>query len=149
MIPRKTLAIGTTAHGERIPGTAAAGGSRPEQLDPPTAVYSALAAGSTANAPSGESDGVITPVGRVFAEARSVTTSDGAATVEVTLTAARGGVRCTVRSRASGSTITAGSVRFWVQNHKTKQWALGGVDETLPTGAQEVAPTDQFAPVGG
>ncbi len=101
------------------------------------------------NAPTdGSNEGVETPVGRVWAEARSVTTSDAAASVEVTLTATQKGVRATVRSRAAGTTIAGGSVRFWVQNHLTKNWALGNVDEALPTGAREVATTDQFITVG-
>lgn len=110
------------------------------------AVYS-QAIGSTTNAPSSPDDGVKTPIGRVFAEARSITVSAGTAPVEVTLTAGKAGVRAAVEC-AAGATITGGSVRFWVFDDVSRKWALGNVDETLPTGAQRVSTTDQFSPVG-
>lgn len=148
-IPRNRIPLAGSANPGSDPGAPSRSLSdrEPRQIEPRTSVYS-QATNVATSVPSGELDGVQTPVGRVWAEANGVTTSDLAAGVEVTLTATQRGVRALVRSRVAGSTITAGSVRFWVQNHITRQWALGGVDETLPTGAQEVATSDQFITVG-
>lgn len=138
--------------GGRIGRTGRAAESKPqpvgEKLSPwqQRAVYS-QAIGSTANAPSSPDDGVMTPIGRVFAEARSITVSAGTSPVEVTLTAGKRGVRAAVKCGA-GATITGGSVRFWVFDDVVREWALGNVDETLPTGAQRVSTTDQFVTVG-
>lgn len=148
-LPRRRIPLAGSAYPGAEPGQPSPGPAsrEPQKVQGSTSVY-AQATNVTSNAPSGEFDGVATPIGRVWAEARSVTTSDVAASVEVTLTATQKGVRALVRSRVAGTTIAAGSIRFWVQNHISKQWALGGVDETLPTGAQEVATTDQFVTVG-
>lgn len=120
----------------------------PRSVEPTIITYSA-GSNVTTNAPSALTEGVKTGVGRVWAEPRSVVVSDSAPTVEVTLIATQKGVRAHVRSRAAGTTITSGSVRFWVQNPISKAWALGGVEETLVGGAQECATTDQFVTVGG
>jgi hypothetical protein len=112
----------------------------------PRRVEYSAAYNSTANAPSGPLDGLKTRVGRVFAEARSVTSTVAVASLAVTLIATDNGVRCAVE--ATGTTITAGSVRFWVFDEDTQKWSLGGVDETLPTGAESVTTTDQFVTVG-
>ena len=102
---------------------------------------------STTGAPSSPNDGVPLAYGRCWAEARSITHSGGSGSVGVALVATQNGVRAIVTAPA-GQTITAGSVRFWTFDPQQQSWALGGVDETLPTGARSVATTDQFVTVG-
>ena len=104
---------------------------------------------STVNIPLGANDGAALAQSgaRVFAEVRSCTTSGGAGSVAVTLQASQKGVRCFVEA-PEGHTISAGSVRFWLFDAELQRWALGGVDETLATGAQRVVTTDQFVTVG-
>lgn len=104
---------------------------------------------STVNVPLGANDGAALAQSgaRVFAEVRSCTTSGAAGSVAVTLQASQKGVRAFVEA-PEGQTISAGSVRFWLFDGALQRWALGGVDESLPTGAQRVVTTDQFVTVG-
>jgi hypothetical protein len=108
--------------------------------------YSA-AYNSTALTPRAPLDGVALPYGRCWAEVRSVTHSGGSGSVGVSLVSAQNGVRCIVTA-PPGQTITGGSVRFWCFDPVIQSWNLGGVEETLATGAQGVATTDQFVTVG-
>lgn len=110
--------------------------------------YSA-AYNSTANAPSGDQDGLELADGsRIFAEARSVTASSGADALTVTLRASQNGARAYIETPTSGATIAGGSVRFWVMEPTRRVWHLGNVDETLPTGVARVATSDQLVTVG-
>ena len=118
----------------------------PRQINPARSDYSA-ATGSTSLVPSQPGEGVALPYGRAWAEARSVTTSAGSS-VAVALVATQNGVRAIVTANP-GATITGGTVRFWVFDPITQTWALGGVEETLPTGVRSVATSDQFVTVGG
>lgn len=102
---------------------------------------------STSQVPSGPAAGVATAYGRVWAEGRSLTNSAAAGGFGIALISAQNGVRAIVTA-PSGSTITGGSVRFWLWDPVAQVWALGGVEETLATGAQVVATTDQFVTVG-
>lgn len=107
----------------------------------------AAAYNSTALVPNAPQEGVALPYGRCWAEVRSVTHSGGSGSVGVTLISAQNGVRAIVTAPI-GQTITAGSVRFWTWDPIDQIWALGGVEETLPTGARAVSTTDQFVTVG-
>lgn len=105
----------------------------------------AAALNSTNNLPTdGSSQGVETNIGRVYAEARSVTCATAGA-LEVTLVSSQRGVRCSVRANGN---ITGGTVRYWLQDPRTLRWGLGAVDVSLPTGAQEVWTPDEFVTVG-
>lgn len=145
--PGRKIAVGGTRYPNDLPGRPTKGPTarEPVAIEPTSATYGA-GYNSTSGAPSGELDGVLTPVGRIFAEARSVTAAAGSPAVTVTLISSKRGVRAHVR--LASSTIAGGSVRFWTQNPVTKDWALGGVDETLATGTQEAATTDQIVAVG-
>ena len=103
--------------------------------------------GSTTQVPTSPTDGVESPYGRVWAEGRSLTSSGGTGAMGMTLISSQNGVRCLVAA-PSGQTVTGGSVRFWTWDPLHQVWALGGVEETLPTGAAVVATTDQFNTVG-
>lgn len=121
------------------------GATEPEPVNATRAQYAA-ATGATNLTPSGPQAGVPTAWGRVWAEARSVTTSSGSS-VDVVVVAGQNGVRAIIMAN-EGATVTGGSVRFWTFDPATQVWALGGVEETLPTGARAVATTDQFVTVG-
>lgn len=109
--------------------------------------YSA-AYNSTSNAPSGDLDGLELADGsRIWAEVRSFTASAGAAAPVVTLRASQNGARAYIDAGA-GVTVAGGSIRWWVMEPTKRVWHLGGVDETLATGAQRVATTDQLITVG-
>lgn len=146
-IPPRRLPMAGSRYARDIPGKPKQGVEQrePRAVTPTTVTYSA-AYNSTSGTPSGEGDGVMTPVGRLWAEARSITAAAGSPAVTVTLVATQRGVRAHVR--LASSTIAGGTVRFWTQNPLTKEWALGGVDESLATGAQEAATTDQVIAVG-
>lgn len=124
----------------------------PEQLEQPQswvarAVYTA-AYNATNGVPTGQREGVPTNYGRVWAEGRSLTNSGGGGAFKVTLISSQNGVRATIEA-PDGTTISGGSVRFWLQDPSTLEWALGGVEETIATGVQRVVTTDQFVTVGG
>jgi hypothetical protein len=119
---------------------------QPRQVNVARADYSAPQ-GSTSQVPTSPTDGVESPYGRVWAEGRSLTSSSGSGSFGMTLISSQNGVRCLVAA-PPGQTVTGGSVRFWTFDPLHQTWALGGVDETLPTGAAVVATTDQFNTVG-
>lgn len=141
-----TVPSGGSASGEAPLNSADVSRREPERVKPARSVYTQRT-NVTTNTPNGNADGVETPVGRIWAEARSVTTSGSAPSVEVTLIATQNGARATVTA-PSGQTISAGSVRFWVFDEDAQRWSLGNVDETLPTGVQSVSTTDLFVTVG-
>lgn len=120
--------------------------SEPRPVSAARADYSA-GYNSTSLTPNGPSAGVEASYGRIWAEARSITHSGGSGSVAVALLSTQNGVRAIVTAPA-GQTITGGSVRFWNFDPVTQIWALGGVDETLSTGTQSVATSDQFMTVG-
>jgi len=102
---------------------------------------------STAGAPSGPGDGVQLGAGRAWAEVRSATHSGGSGGFRVTLLGTENGVRALVEA-PDGTTVSAGTVRWWAFDAGMEVWHLGPVEEDLPTGAQRVATTDQIVTVG-
>jgi hypothetical protein len=145
--PLSRVPAGGSAWGEPPPRSADVSTREPVPVRAARSVYSART-NVTTNAPSGEFDGVPAPVGRVWAEARSVITSGSAAEVELALVSTQNGVRCTVTAPV-GQTISSGSLRFWVFDDVAQRWSLGAVEETLPTGVVSVATPDLFVTVGG
>ena len=119
--------------------------SEPEVADIATARYGA-AYNSTTNTPSDINDGILGPGGRMFAEVQSLTAAAGTPGVQVTLHAGSKGVRALVG--LSASTITAGQVRWWIQDPQSRTWFATAVVDVLPTGVQGAATPDQLLTVG-
>lgn len=120
--------------------------SEPIKVSPARAKYAA-GYNSTTGAPQQPLDGVDSAYGRVWAEARSVTTSGGSGSMDVVLVATQNGVRAVVVAPL-GQTIVGGSVRFWSFDPETQIWAVGTIDEPLTPGTRAAATSDQFMTVG-
>ena len=99
-----------------------------------------------ANAPSGINDGIQGPGGRYYAEVMGMTALAGTPGIAVVLRSGSKGVQALIG--LSSSTVTAGQVRWWIQDVSSRLWYATPVVDVLQVGVQNVATPEQLLTVG-